>query len=104
MDIPTINFDRSLAKGLEHGVYAAWVTVDGKEYMGVLHFGPRPVFKDSASFEVHVLDATFQELPSTVDLEVVQKIREVEDFSDAEALKMRILKDIEETRAILAVS
>jgi riboflavin kinase/FMN adenylyltransferase len=101
MDIPTINFDPSYAKDLMHGVYACWVTVDGKKYMGAMHFGPRPVFKDSVSFEVHLLDAVLTELPKTTDLEVVQKIREVEDFPDAEALKQRIKRDIEETRAIL---
>ena len=102
MEIPTINIDPTLAKDLLHGVYAAWVTIAGKKYMGALHVGPRPVFKDSVSFEVHVLDADFANLPETVDLAVIEKIRDIEDFPSVEALKERIAGDIRETRAILS--
>lgn len=102
MQIPTINFEtENLPDHLEHGVYACWITIDGQRLKGAMHFGPRPVFKDSVSFEVHILDEAITALPESCDLTIVKRIRDVQDFPSKEALIERIRKDIEETRAIL---
>jgi FAD synthase len=89
MGIPTINVDpASASKKLEHGIYACWITVDGKRYRGALHYGPRPAFSDpSVTLEIHVIDALIQRLPASVDLEIVEKIRDIENFESTEALK-----------------
>lgn len=100
--IPTLNIDlRAIPKELEHGIYACWITVNGKRLMGAMHYGPRPVFKDSETFEVHVLDAALAESPKTVDIEIVARIRDVENFASTEALKETIAADIAAVRAIL---
>ncbi len=67
-----------------------------------MHFGPRPVFKDSGSFEVHILDAEPKKIPETVDLQIIARIRDVSDFPSPEALVERIQQDIAETRGILS--
>ena len=100
--IPTLNIELSSApKELSHGIYACFISLGGKKYRGAMHYGPRPVFKDTETFEVHVLDAVIDEPPSTIDLEVIAKIRDVKDFPSTEALKEAIAADIAATRAML---
>lgn len=102
MGIPTINIDlAAVPQDLAHGIYACRVSFAGKHFIGALHYGPRPVFRDTVAMEVHVIDEAIAEMPVSVDLEIVGKIRDVADFPDAGALAARIRQDIAETRAIL---
>lgn len=100
--IPTINVELSIIpKKLRHGIYACWILWNGKKYPGALHYGPRLVFNDSETCEVHVLDAIIDQTPKTVDIEIIARIRDVRNFKSTEALKQAIAADIEATRAIL---
>jgi riboflavin kinase/FMN adenylyltransferase len=100
--IPTVNLNLKAApSSLEQGVYACRIFIKGKRYMGAMHFGPRPVFSDSDSFEVYVLDTTLTEVAETVDLTIVAKIREIQNFPSAEILKTAIADDVRAVRAIL---
>ncbi|MSR67524.1 hypothetical protein EXS65_01710 [Candidatus Peribacteria bacterium] len=99
---PTINVDVSCApKSMRHGIYACFILIHRKQYRGAMHYGPRPVFKDTETLEVHVLDAVINQPPKTVDIIVVGRIRDVRDFRDAEALQRAISEDIVQTRAML---
>ncbi len=100
--IPTINVEISSApKELTHGIYACDVFLSGKKYMGAMHFGERPAFKDSETLEVHIIDETVNDVPSTIDMTIVAKLRGVEDFTTTEALVARIQEDIDKARVIL---
>ncbi len=88
-------------KDFHHGIYVCRVTMNGKVYGGAMHFGPRPVFKDAESLEVHILDETIADVPGSIDVEVLARVRDVLDFPDAEALKLAIADDIRITRGIL---
>lgn len=100
--IPTINLDlTNLPKELKHGIYACWISIDGKKYRGAMHFGPRPVFNDTETLEIHIFDETLTLEPKNVDVDIVGYIRGVEDFPSPEALVERIQKDIEEARGML---
>lgn len=102
--IPTINVDPASApKELTQGIYACFILIDGNKYKGAMHFGPRPVFQDCETLEVHVLDETIETLPQNVDIEVIGRIRNVEDFPDVEALKTAIAQDIAAVRAMLSL-
>lgn len=100
--IPTLNIDLSvIPKELQHGIYACWIRIGDKQYRGAMHYGPRPVFQDSETFEVHVLDAVLNESPETVDIDIVARIRDVQNLESIEALKKAIAADIEAVRAML---
>ncbi len=102
MGVPTINIDPASVPGeLSHGIYACRITLNGKTYMGAVHYGPRPVFKDSNTFEVHIIDETVKTVPASVDIEIVGFIRSVLDFPSPTALVEHIQKDIEEARGML---
>ncbi len=103
LGIPTINIEPSaIPKELEHGIYACWIKFSGKQFQGAVHYGPRPVFKDCETFEVHVLDATIDSSPLTVDIDIIGKIREIKDFPSVKALKEAIAADIAIIRSVLS--
>ena len=100
--VPTINVTiEDAPPSLMHGIYACRIVLDGQSRMGAMHYGPRPVFKDSESLEIHVLDADVTNVPETVAVEVVARIRDVRHFIDADALTSAIADDISAVRAIL---
>jgi FAD synthase len=68
----------------------------------VMHFGPRPVFKDTPACEVHLLDQVIEHVPDRIIVEVIALIRKVQDFPSVDDLKAQIAQDIEDTRAMLA--
>lgn len=72
--------------------------------MGAMHYGPRPVFNDDVSWEVHVLDRTIETPPETVTVTILERLREVRDFPSKEELMAQIGTDIEQVRAILGRS
>lgn len=100
--VPTVNIDPSSApKDFTQGIYACFITLSGQRYQGAMHYGPRPVFKDSLSLEVHILDEVVIDVPDAVDIEIVGRIRDVQDFGSKEELLERISKDIVEARGML---
>lgn len=100
--IPTINIDPANApEELKCGIYACFVTINGTKFKGAMHYGPRPVFKDTETLEIHILDAAPADIPATVDIDIIGRIRDVEDFATPEALTERIQGDIAEARAML---
>ena len=99
---PTMNLDLSaVPSGVHEGIYACFCTFDGRHHQAVMHYGPRPVFKDTASCEIHVLDTTINEAPQQLTVEIIHYLREVRDFQTPEALMAQIAADIDDARAIL---
>ncbi len=98
---PTINLNmKEVPKGIENGLYAC--IVDGN-HKGVLHYGIRPTFDDTPSCEVHIIDEDVPLPPDTLEIHIIQKIRETMKFDSAEQLIEQMKKDIESARAILDV-
>lgn len=99
---PTMNVHLDdVPKELKEGIYACRVQLGVGEKGwtdAVLHYGPRPVFKDSLSCEVHILDQLIHNPPEKITVEIIKRLRSVQDFPSPEALKEQIEKDIEEAR------
>jgi riboflavin kinase/FMN adenylyltransferase len=99
---PTINlFLEDVPKGILHGIYACYVNIEGKKYPAVAHYGPRPVFQDTETFEVHLLDTHIEHFPEKLTVELIKYLRDVQDFGSTEALLEAIQKDILEAKSIL---
>jgi len=82
---------------LPFGVYVSVVTTSKGRYKGALHFGPREVINIAkASLEVHLLDFEGDLYDETVTIDVYNKVRDVQRFSDLESLKDQIAKDVEQ--------
>jgi riboflavin kinase/FMN adenylyltransferase len=86
---------------MKEGVYACYVTFDEKEFPATLHYGPRPVFKDTPSCEAHLLDEVVDTPPTSVTVETIEWLRSVENFPSVDALKEQIAIDIQRARGIL---
>ncbi len=106
MGVPTINLEIPRNFRLREGIYAAYVTVQGKTYQGALHYGPIPTFKEKgASLEVFLLNV--KNLPEkvvragSIRIDIVQHLRPIIDFSTPEELVQQIELDVQHTKAIL---
>ncbi len=106
LGVPTINLDLAdVPTAMEEGIYACRVTIEDRIYPAALHYGPRPVFGDTPSCEVHLIDAGagLAELTMTqVEIEIIERVRPVQDFDSPHALIEQMLRDIAACRAILA--
>lgn len=92
---------------LKDGIYAALVTIDGKEYKGALYFGPIPTFEEKdKSLEVFLIDAGLEfemEGSGNVDIEIKDFIREIRNFDSNEELVRQIKEDVRVVRELLII-
>lgn len=102
LGIPTINIDLTcIPNELKHGIYACWIWLNKEKHLGSVHYGFRPVFNDTEAFEIHVLDTLIEVPPACVDIHIVGRIRDIQNFDSPEALQSAIAADIRATRAML---
>jgi riboflavin kinase / FMN adenylyltransferase len=104
LGFPTINMEIPSELLLADGIYAAWIRIDAKRFMGALHYGPIPVFSENKkSLEVFLLDADESDIGDTALIEVspVQYVREIQSFDSPAALATQIQHDVEVIRTIL---
>src|SRR4030042_5385201 len=94
--IATVNFDPVYAKNIEEGIYVCRVLSGDRKFWGVLHFGPRPTFREkSKSFEVHLFN--FDDTSSLLDeadIEIYDFVRQVVNFESIEDMIEKIQEDI----------
>lgn len=90
---PTINLEGEASVG--DGVYIVRAKFSGQIYSGVMHVGPCPTFHESDfSIEIHLLDFVDEKVSGQVEVEVLDRIRDVQEFDSPEALKKQIEQDI----------
>lgn len=100
---PTINMAlEDVPADIKEGIYACWVKIDESWQQGALHYGPRPVFKDTVACEVYVLDAEIDTPPERIDIALVGYLRPVRDFPSVAAMVQQIEDDVLQTRAMLS--
>lgn len=107
LGFPTINMIVPEDIGLDEGIYAGWFVVDGERpYKSAIHFGPVPAFnKSEITLEAHLIDVTDDNVPNVYDkeieLDLVEKIRDIDNFYDIEDLVIQITKDVNKARNML---
>lgn len=94
---PTANLQVSADKLLPlFGVYATVTTADGKRYVSVTNVGSKPTFgDDSVTVETLLRDFEGDLYGKKVRVEFVRRLRDIQAFSDPEALRKQIYKDME---------
>ncbi|MEY8686369.1 riboflavin biosynthesis protein RibF [Bacteroides sp. AN502(2024)] len=85
------------------GVYAVWVTLDGKTYMGMLNIGVRPTIDNGPdrTIEVNILHFHSDIYDKFIRLTFVKRIRPELKLSGIDELITQLHKDAEETETIL---
>jgi len=78
------------------GVYVSRVTVDGQSFQAVTNVGTRPTFTDAdiVSVESHLLNFTGDIYGHEATVEFLKYLRPERSFTDGEALRSQIAKDI----------
>ena len=105
LGFPTINLDIPKDFNLEDGIYAVKVNIKEKEFIGAMHFGPIPTFKEKAkTLEVFLIDISPGSLPETenidIEIETVEFLREIMNFKTEPELSKQISKDVLKTKQI----
>ncbi len=99
---PTMNIDlNDVPAELDEGIYAGFAKIKDAWQKAAIHYGPRPVFKDTPSFEVHVLRNPPESAPDILEVCLVGRLREVCNFPSIEALMEQIGRDVQESHAML---
>ncbi|MCF7845093.1 MAG: riboflavin kinase [Kiritimatiellales bacterium] len=99
---PTINVDlEKVPTDLEEGIYAGLASLNGQNIPSAIHYGPRPSFDDTISFEIHLIDHSPVVIPQTIEIKLIKRLRDIKTFDSEEALKKQIGMDIEETKKLV---
>lgn len=101
--VPTLNLMLdSVPEDLAYGIYVCRVYIDGSEYGGAMHYGKRTTIDDLVTFEVNVFDFDQTIYGESVEVEVMDKIRDIVKFENKEELQKRIQQDIVEAKSVLS--
>jgi riboflavin kinase/FMN adenylyltransferase len=104
--IPTANIATWAEKLIPMpGIYATWSKIEGRFIPGVVNIGVRPTFYDQPTqqtIEVHLFDFDEDIYGKEMRLFFVQRIRDEEKFSSADALMKQIYDDIKKSKEVLA--
>ena len=83
----------------KHGVYACKLNIDGVGYTAVANIGIKPTFENSKELlELHIFDFKQDIYGKTLEVELVDYIRDEIKFSSFEQLKSQIENDCTEAR------
>jgi riboflavin kinase/FMN adenylyltransferase len=101
LGFPTVNL--SIPEGVvvpALGVYATRVWADGQPHMAVTNVGSRPTLDDGDKLTVEgfLLDFAGDLYDKTVRVEFYKFLRPEEKFSDLDALRAEIARNVEQTR------
>lgn len=108
LNFPTANMkpDDPLKLIPEGGVYAVWVLLDGKRYMGMLNIGTRPTVNNGSNrtIETHILDFSQDIYGHKFQLQFVGRLRSEQKFQSLRALQEQLEKDKKTCKRILSAA
>ena len=102
---PTVNINVENVNKLmpNDGVYAVYINVNSKNYMGMMNIGYNPTFNSSEkTIEVHILDFNKDIYGIDVRVSIVEKIRDEKKFFSVEDLKKNLDLDMKKVRKLLS--
>jgi FAD synthase len=67
-----------------------------------MHYGPRPVFADTLSCEIYVIDRVITSPPQKLHVSVMNRIRDIKSFPLSGMLEEQIKSDIDVAKRILS--
>lgn len=103
LGFPTANMILDKNNHLKHGIYAVRMKVDGKIYDGAASYGHRPMFDNGAALlETYLFDFDGDLYGKNVEVMFFAHLRDEENFTDVDALKVQINADCNISRELLA--
>ena len=99
LGVPTANFDCRDQMVPADGVYAGRCAAAGRTYAAAVSIGTNPTFGENPrQVEAHLLGFAGDLYGQTLQLELVDWVREQRKFAGADALKAQMHKDLETVR------
>ncbi|HLP22824.1 MAG TPA: bifunctional riboflavin kinase/FAD synthetase [Microbacteriaceae bacterium] len=86
------------------GVYAGWLTVDGRRLAAAISIGNNPTFEGvpQRQVEAYVIDETLDLYGKIVDVEFQERLRGMKAFDSIEALIAQMAEDVALARTLLS--
>ncbi len=102
LGFPTANIEVREELLPKEGVYAGFVTIEGRRYPAVVNIGRAPTFgREKTLMETHILDFSGIIYGKDIRVSLLERIRDEHRFSTPEELTEQIKKDIAVTRRLL---
>jgi riboflavin kinase/FMN adenylyltransferase len=100
--VPTLNLATDQETLPKNGVYATATVVGPKIYWSVTNIGVRPTFNgQNLAIESHLFDFAEQLTSGKMEVIFLKRLRDERKFSDPDALREQVLKDIEQARSVV---
>ncbi|MFO1045965.1 MAG: bifunctional riboflavin kinase/FAD synthetase [Planctomycetaceae bacterium] len=85
-----------------NGVYAGCVLIDGKRHAAAINIGPNPTFGEAAQkIEVYLVDFQGDLYGQILDVDFVDRVRDVRRFSGVDELKSQLTQDVRQVCSIV---
>ncbi|HSW97276.1 MAG TPA: riboflavin kinase [Candidatus Saccharimonadales bacterium] len=96
INFPTVNLSiDSIDQQMKQGVYASIVKYEEKLYKGALYFGPRLVVGETKLvLEIYILDFQKEIYGETIEFQIKDFSRGVQNFDSFEAMKAQLQEDV----------
>ena len=102
--VPTLNLATDQETLPKSGVYASATVIGPRIYWSVTNVGVRPTFNgQSLAIESHLFDFTEQLTSGKMEVIFLKRLRDEQKFSNPEALREQVLKDIERAKNVVAI-
>ncbi len=97
LGFPTANIALEGSLSIVGGVYSSRIVVGGRSYRAVSNVGTRPTVEGGAvaNLESHILDFEGDLYGHSIEVELLDKLRDEIHFESLEALQKQITRDIE---------
>ena len=98
---PTANLAEIATMIPADGVYACRCSIDGEAFAAAVSIGGNPTFSDSAhKVEAHILEFNGDLYQTTLEVEFLNRLRDMQTFDSQEELSRQLREDIQQTRQI----
>jgi len=99
---PTANVDAIDTLTPSPGVYAGFAWVQNESHFAAIHIGPNPTFGEQVSkVEVHLLDYDGSLYGKPIEVDFVDRLRDICRFDSPQQLQTQLQADITNTRKVL---
>lgn len=100
LGFPTANLEKIGTMLPEAGVYAAWGRLPAGDFPAAVNIGSNPTFAEGAfKVEAHLIGFTGELYGQNLELEFIDRLRDLRPFGSVQELQHQIEKDVAETVA-----
>lgn len=102
---PTANLTNVRTLVPQPGVYAGLVAIAGQTHAAAINIGSNPTFGEAAQkLEVHLLDWSGDLYGQTLAVDIVARLRDIQQFAGVSELVAQLQQDVARTRELVSLA